>query len=211
MSWKKSLMEIMAYFQLGTLFPNFFPILLDKQQRIGKICIFGGSFNPPHRGHVEATKILSRFFDEVIVVPCGYRIDKVYPDSKIRQPLLEKAFAAAGVTVDCRRITQKNLDPLELAKYYIQEKKNKDVWVAMGTDVMIKHQNDPQWPEYMAYNWIVLEREGYKLEKPLPPKSKILHLAYGRKIASSRIKKMLAEIAEILPENCTIQDLLQFQ
>jgi len=41
-----------------------------------KIAVFGGSFNPPGIHHRAIAELLSRHFDEVVVVPCGPRPDK---------------------------------------------------------------------------------------------------------------------------------------
>ncbi|TLD68788.1 hypothetical protein FEM03_20865 [Phragmitibacter flavus] len=41
-----------------------------------RIALFGGSFNPPGLHHRQIAELLSKHFDEVLVVPCGPRPDK---------------------------------------------------------------------------------------------------------------------------------------
>jgi len=46
-----------------------------------KILFYPGTFNPPHLGHVSAVMVAldNLKFDEVWIMPCGKRIDKVIP------------------------------------------------------------------------------------------------------------------------------------
>ena len=39
------------------------------KNKITKTAIFGGSFDPPHFGHIDIVKNLEKRFDKVIVVP----------------------------------------------------------------------------------------------------------------------------------------------
>lgn len=60
------------------------------------IAIYGGSFDPPHKSHIELVKYLKRlsFIDEIWLLPCGDRTDKKLLLSKdARFRLMNKIFA----------------------------------------------------------------------------------------------------------------------
>lgn len=71
-----------------------------------RIAIYGGSFNPPHLGHVQNVRALaaSGSFDLVVVVPCGPRPDKEIVNDiapSHRATMADLAFAGIpGVEVD---------------------------------------------------------------------------------------------------------------
>lgn len=68
-----------------------------------RICLFTGSFNPPGRHHAEIATVLAGQFDEVRVVPCGFRPDKPSNnavDPALRAALIDLAFQNVPVVVD---------------------------------------------------------------------------------------------------------------
>lgn len=75
----------------------------EKQQ---KIAVFGGSFDPPHYGHVDIVKNLERIFDRVIVVPSYISPFKAEgaDDAAARLKLCKKAFASDKTEVLSREI-----------------------------------------------------------------------------------------------------------
>jgi NAD kinase/nicotinic acid mononucleotide adenylyltransferase len=71
---------------------------------VKRLCLFAGSFNPPGVHHVQIAQALARHFDEVRVIPSGYRPDKASHNataSPLRAALIDLAFQSiAGTTVD---------------------------------------------------------------------------------------------------------------
>lgn len=55
-----------------------------------RLCLFAGSFNPPGRHHVAIAAELTRHFDEVRILPCGFRPDK--PSNNALAPTLRSAL-----------------------------------------------------------------------------------------------------------------------
>src|SRR4051794_10915037 len=56
-----------------------------------RICLFTGSFNPPGLHHEAAARALAAAFDEVRVIPCGFRPDK--PSNNVIPTVLRAALA----------------------------------------------------------------------------------------------------------------------
>lgn len=75
----------------------------EKQQ---KTAVFGGSFDPPHYGHIDIVKNLERTFDRVIVVPSFISPFKAEgaDDAAARLKLCKKAFASKKTEVLSREI-----------------------------------------------------------------------------------------------------------
>lgn len=64
----------------------------------GSSVVFAGSFNPPHSGHVEIMRYLSKAFSEVHVV-IGVNPNKTYPVSpETRKKIVEQALLSIGAT-----------------------------------------------------------------------------------------------------------------
>eukprot|EP00434_Breviolum_minutum_P037610 symbB.v1.2.033355.t1/scaffold4121.1/size44329/6 len=58
--------------------------------------VFAGSFNPPHHGHIEIIRYLSKAFSEVHIV-IGMNPNKIYPVSpETRKQIVEQALLSIG-------------------------------------------------------------------------------------------------------------------
>ena len=141
-----------------------------------RIALFGGSFDPPHRGHFAiASAAADRFaLDEVLFAPAG------------RQPLKQEGAVApfldrlAMVTLGCsadRRFTPSTLDApredgepnytiatLEAAALAYPEA---ELFCLAGADSFhtLRHWREPQLL-LAAAQWIVVSRPGYDLTDP---------------------------------------------
>ncbi len=72
------------------------------------IVLFGGSFNPPGRHHRRIAEALLRQFDEVIVVPCGPRPDKLTIND------VEPIFRATLVSIGFAGLPRVEVDLFDL-------------------------------------------------------------------------------------------------
>jgi NAD kinase len=103
-----------------------------------QIVLFGGSFNPPGVHHRQITEALAARFDEVVVIPCGPRPDKVmtqFVDPCYRAAMCDMTFTGIlGVTVDLSDLELGQFTPTwELDQRF---EPRGDVWHVIGTDLL---------------------------------------------------------------------------
>lgn len=118
-----------------------------------RIAIYGGSFNPPHIGHVEASKaaILALKADKLIIIPAFSAplkdMEADSPDAYARLEMTRIAFAgldAAQVSEMeiIREGTSYTIDTLEAFK---KEYPDDELFLMMGTDQVEKFE---LWKDY---------------------------------------------------------------
>jgi nicotinate-nucleotide adenylyltransferase len=142
--------------------------------------IFGGSFNPPHRGHVEAVtglfeaQLLSGQVSQVVILPSfGTPLKQVGVSFEQRMQMTRIAFEGHKFS---DRITVSDFEAREKTQYTWQVlerlgKKLEPVAFVIGTD---QFEKLGQWSRYPAVlgmsDWIVLLRKPKKfsaLEKTI--------------------------------------------
>ena len=113
---------------------------MERLSGVKRIAVFGGSFNPPGLHHRRIVESLSRRFDRVLVIPCGFRPDK--PAAKLvsstqRRQMIELTFAdMLNVAVlyfdlEAGEFTR----TFELDEKLSQEYEG-ELWYAVGTDII---------------------------------------------------------------------------
>lgn len=112
-----------------------------------KIGIYGGSFNPPHLGHLAAAKAAAAVLglDKLLIVPAGIPPHKEMPAGS---PTAEQRLAMAEIFVDQLRMPFAecwNVEVLREGKSYTadtlrQAKElwpDSELWLLMGTDMFL--------------------------------------------------------------------------
>ncbi len=155
-----------------------------------KVAVFGGSFNPPGQHHfLIVRELLERGgFNQVIVVPCGPRPDKLTTndiDSVSRATMVDLTFRGlANVEVDLFDLENGTFTRThQLDKRYGQRG---DLWHVVGTDLISggavgQSQIQRVWKNgseiWSSLQFLVLVRNGYKLNQAdLPPRSQVQQL-----------------------------------
>ena len=152
-----------------------------------KIGIFGGSFNPPGVHHrIVAENLLSlNCVDSLMVIPCGTRRDKIFPNSSDRRNMVMLAFAdLPGCIVNTFNI---DLDLFTSnLKYEMMFRCLGEIWHVVGSDQVINGRNHVSLihTHWENGNWvfdnlkfIVVERPGYPvIQSDLPPHRLVLQL-----------------------------------
>lgn len=126
---------------------------------------FGGSFNPPTKAHIElALEIVNKFkLDRLIFVP----VSNKYP----KEGLIEEKHRYNMLMIATKKYKQlevstlelnidKNLTMQEVFDLINRQYLNKEIYYIMGADNVNKIKDN-----LLNYNYIIIEREGYEIEK----------------------------------------------
>ena len=121
---------------------------MSAKERVG---IYGGTFNPPHIGHLNAVK---RFhsalrLDKVIIIPAGDPPHKKVSDqvdSFIRLEMTKKAFAQFGDDVEVSDFEIRKPGKsytVDTLSYFAS--KNRTLYLLCGTDMFLSFD---QWKDF---------------------------------------------------------------
>lgn len=101
------------------------------KNKIFKTAIFGGSFDPPHYGHIDIVKNLEKRFDKVIVVPSFISPFKSgASDAAARLRLCKKVFSSDKTEVSCYEVNKKGVSySVDTAAYYAKKLGGALYWV----------------------------------------------------------------------------------
>ena len=159
-----------------------------------KILVFGGSFDPVHKGHVALFK---RAMEEVApdvahIVPAYHSPFKAKSPTpfRLRMKMLKEAFKNAGnnIVFDDYELKQGGMTySYQLVKYLKERYHNAEIFLLVGTDCLNDLHN---WknPEYIFQNATVIagKRKGYS-ENPAAFKHIFLP-GFFPKLSSSRVR-----------------------
>ncbi len=171
-----------------------------------KVCLFGGTFDPIHNGHIIiAYKVLEKLnFDKIIFIPNGLPPHRENPDTdaNMRYKMTEiaingeKKFEVSDIEVKKKAVSYF----IDTVKYY--KEIYKDLYMLIGTDQANRFRTWYKWDEYFPLVKILVV-------KKLEPLYEILDFVYlddieEIKLSSSEIRKRLSEnksIVSMVPEN----------
>ena len=168
------------------------------------IGIFGGSFDPPHKGHVEISKISLKTI----------KLNKVYWIVAKRNPFKNKTFFSLKQRMQKSKKALKGLNKIEalylddkikssrmikVINYFINVAKQKDLYLILGSDNLIGFHKWTSWKKVVKLvKLVVFSRKGYDKKgkesivvKYLNKKNIIFINNRQINISSSNIKKNL--------------------
>ncbi len=166
------------------------------------IGIFGGSFDPPHKGHVEISKISLK----------KIKLKKIYWIITKKNPFKKKPFFSLNQRIlKSKKAVKKNkkikvlyLDDkikssrtINVINYFIKRKKQKNLCLILGSDNLLKFHKWTNWKKIVKLTkLVVFSRKGYdkKSKKSIVVKylnkKNIIYINNKLiNISSSRIKK----------------------
>lgn len=142
-----------------------------ENNSVKKIAVFGGSFDPPHRGHISVIKRLSKRFDRVIVVPSfisPFKRDAKAASGEIRMKMLEAAVGGIdNVIISDYELKKGGVSySAQTVEHFSREYKDDDIWFVIGTDMV---ERLDEWKDFdklcSLCSFFVVKREGYKVDK----------------------------------------------
>ena len=167
-----------------------------------KIGIYGGSFNPPHLGHMAAVKaaVKTLGLDRLLIVPAGMPPHKTMPQGT---PTPEQRLAMAEIMTDQLRLPDAACWDVEIrreGKSYtvdtLKEAKCRwpaaELWLLMGTDMFLSLQSWYQPEEIMRLAGIcAFSRAGEDTETQFEAQKKFLTESYGAKVVTMSIPELV--------------------
>lgn len=182
-------------------------ILAKPQTQRPQIAIFGGSFSPPHFGHINIARKIADIFDKVIIVPCGIRGDK--PSTGLISPQHRKEM----ILLTFKEIPNAEFDFYDLennvftphyllAERYARAYPDAKIWFVVGGDLISGGKDGnaeiqgSRWQKgkeiWEKLNFVVITHELCPIDsRDLPPNSQVIEVPgiIGR---SSRIRALIA-------------------
>lgn len=163
-----------------------------------KILFYPGTFNPPHLGHASTVKVAtdSIVFDEVWIMPCGKRIDKVIPTSYEDRRNLSNMFVEylhTIIKIPVKLLTTE-LDDTE-GKYTheviveLKSQSKDEIFQLVGIDgfMGIKERELGQNEKF-----VVIKRSGYEVPEGLVSNNNLIFLEKEvGGISSTKIREMV--------------------
>ena len=135
-----------------------------------KIGIFGGSFNPIHKGHIQIAKEAIKFLnlDKLIFVPCQknpFKKDYEYADGFLRKEMIELVLEEK-MEVSTFEIERKGISySIDMIKYFRNIYKNDELFLLIGSDNLTKL---PKWKdidEISQISQIVVFKRDHNINK----------------------------------------------
>ncbi len=168
-----------------------------------KVLVFGGSFDPVHKGHVSlfrrAMKVIAP--DVAHIVPAYHSPFKAKSPTpfRLRMKMLKQAFAGfkGNIVFDDYELKQGGKTyTYQLVQYLKKRYKNPEIYLLVGTDCLNDLHN---WknPKYIFENAIVVagKRRGYD-EKPAQFKHLFLP-GFFPKLSSSRVRAHILACGDV--------------
>lgn len=166
-----------------------------------RVAIFGGSFNPPHRGHAALAKAAALGHDELWVMPSGDRSDKA-PGLREERRALAEAFArdlAAELDVPVRLETlELELPPPIWTYRTLQALRERYPGHRFGFVVSSELLPDIRatWEDGEALwreaDFLVATRPGHELVGELPPSAVAIRIENPLELSSTAVRRRAA-------------------
>lgn len=180
-----------------------------------KILFYPGTFNPPHLGHASAVKVSmdTLDFDEVWIMPCGKRIDKVIPTSYDDRRNLGQMFVEylqTITTIPVKLLTNEldNVDGRYTHEVIMELKsRSKDeIFQLVGIDGFMGIKERVIAPNE---KFVIIKRSGYKFPENLVSNSNLIILDEDvTGISSTKIREMVkngdVEYKKLVPEKIAL-------
>lgn len=138
-----------------------------------RICLFGGTFNPIHNGHLTAAQVVANKLDvdEVIFIPCAQPPHKTISDlvsNKHRLSMVRRAISDNPIfSVSDFELKQGGKSySIHTARYFKSKYPKAKLYFVIGADAL---KTLHQWKEFnelrKIVSFVAVNRGGYKIPK----------------------------------------------
>lgn len=180
--------------------------LPEFDSSVKRVGIYGGSFNPPHMGHVFMTlmTLMTQPLDEVWVVPCGsHPVKDTLAPFRHRVQMCRRAF---GRLADVRVTTVESVLPepsytVKTLQAIQEARPDLELYYIIGGDIV---EDLPDWKEAEGLSdlarLIVVPRQGHPIIDAPPELGDYIKVDVGfdlPALSSTHLKKMLRRDAPI--------------
>jgi nicotinate-nucleotide adenylyltransferase len=187
-----------------------------------RIGVFGGTFDPPHQGHVTVAKDVADalFLDRVLWVPA--RVPPHKSGAGLTEPALRREMVAAAVAVDARfSVCDLELErdgpswTVDTLRTLRASHPLADLFLIMGADQLRTFESGWREPEViLALSTLaIMDRRGEsaaELAPPLPGMERAVHVPVTRiDVSSSQLRSRVRhgeDISSLVPRG--VQDII---
>ena len=129
-----------------------------------RLGIYIGSFNPPHRGHINVVNYLldNDYVDRVLIIPTlGYwdKQDLISLEHRIN---MLKIFENDKIVVDC---VHNNFEYTYQLMMVLAKDYDDELYLIIGADNIIDFDKWKEYKELLNYKIIVMNRNGIDIDK----------------------------------------------
>jgi len=174
------------------------------------IALFGGSFDPPHIGHIAVVKALKEFafIDKIIIMPTFLNPFKTksYASAELRLKWLQEIFRDdSRVIIDDYEVNQSQKVPsIQSVEYLL--KTYKKIYLVIGADSLSSLHSWHRFDELQEkVHFIVAQRDAFKIPEnylALNVKEDISSTQLRENIDITKLPKICAqEIAQFYKDN----------
>ena len=141
--------------------------MVRSKKRIG---LFGGSFDPPHKGHLKISKIA---IDKIFLDKLYWCLTKKNPfKNKTFYPLSSRIAKSKLLTANEKKIKIKYFEDkiksnntIDLIKYLNKTNKNNDFFLILGSDNLINFHRWKNWKQLTKLiKIVVFSRKDYDIK-----------------------------------------------
>jgi len=188
---------------------------MKNKQKI-RVGIFGGSFNPCTKSHVEVAETVLSYdlVDQVWFMPCfSHNLGKISTDSFHRIEMIYRSIKHKDNMLVCLHEIQKKSD----GKFYntirslMESYKHINFYVIIGMDCAIEIDKWYKWEDLLkTVPFIVFQREGYNDEELKWDPSTVVFKKHKKDYSSTQAREAIANNDNDLQQKIMYKNVIKY-